>query len=42
MIYYFAIYDILPDKTIDFMLRNDASVAMNAMLCIDESNALHR
>ena len=42
MIYYFTIYDILLDKTIDFMLRNDASVAMNAMLCIDENTTLYR
>ncbi len=42
MIYYFAIYDILLNRTIDFTSRNDASVAMNAILCIDESNALHR
>ena len=42
MIYYFAIYDILLDKTTVFTSRNDASVAMNAMLCIDKCNALHR
>ena len=42
MIYYFAIYDILLSKTIVFTSRNDASVATNAMLCIDESTTLHR
>jgi hypothetical protein len=42
MIYYLAIYDILLDKTTVFASRNDASVAMKALLCIDESNVLHQ